>query len=186
MARGHQCCFLLNIYYVHIQDSKDFNEFTSQFKREDLTYSTWHKKRKSIQRYLKAKTSYKNDSAEEELAKFQEYFSYAKFKELSGQVQQQHSYSGCQECCLHHKEVFLLLRSNVKAKCKHNVVARTVRHLQELTPNNLEKKGQVIDLGKQIAAEFDVLASQTGHNVSMSQILKRKVRHPSEVSKLTK
>ena len=85
MAQGIQCSFLLNIYYLHVNNKLEFDEFVFKFDRNDFSYSTWHKKRKLARSSLLTRSSYKNSSKDGEDKQFISYFTLENFSLLTAE-----------------------------------------------------------------------------------------------------
>ena len=191
MAQGNQCSFLLNIYYLHVTSKLEFDDFVSKFDRNDLSYSTWHKKRKLIRSSLLTRSSYKNGSKDGEDKQFVSYFTLEKFSLLTADRRAAHRLRNCLACFNNHKEQFLLLRKNTQAKPMKPTEERLPTanpgvKILDKTPDSFFNKTACIEYGKNVAAEFNSLMEKTPFNITLQEVLKRKAQNEKDVSKKVK
>ena len=116
MASSNLCAYLLNIYYLHITNSAEFKNFTSTYNRNDISYSKWIKKRKSIYGSIRRASAFRSGGDCSAQTRFNSYFTLANFIKFSDEVRQKHTYDNCKECFTNHKEHFLLLKRNDSTK----------------------------------------------------------------------
>ena len=184
MFGANHCAYLLIIYYQHISNSIEFKNFTTTFNRTDISYSNWIKKRKAICRAIRLASAFKSSGNNDAQEKFTRYFSFANFIKLSDETRRKHTYNHCKECFSSHREHFLMLKKNNPTKFGEvpgTPNAALVQLLRQ-TPENLVTKADCIKLAKSVASKYDDLVSQTPHNITMSQVFKRKASTVKDVS----
>ena len=129
---------VFTMFILHwMQDSGRFQRLCEEFRREDLTYNNWHKKRRVINICLYNDFAvYANRSKNGEGELFRQCFSSDNFRLLTAEDREKHTLAQCTACTLDpFRERYYLFNKNKPVREQPQVQPRQQLNQQPPPPN---------------------------------------------------